>query len=151
MIVYLNFIQKGKRNMNTAMLLKPKSMVSYIYGDLTPEEGLKIFLSTGFAAVPVIDRGGIYIGVVSERIFLYRILSAGSIDALKEDGVTVADLANDSRFEEVTIDAGVDTLMSRITEQNFVPVVDSRGMFSGIVTRRDVLKAMKHKLSDAKK
>lgn len=122
-------------------------MVSYIYGDLSPEEGLREFLASGFAAVPVIDRGGMYVGVVSERIFLYRILSAGSVDALAEDGITVADLANDSRFEAVTIEAGVDTLLLKITEQNFVPVVDSRGMFSGIVTRRDVLKAMKHKLS----
>ena len=26
-----------------------------------------------------------------------------------------------------------------VTEQNFVPVVDGRGMFCGIVTRRDVI------------
>ena len=42
-----------------------------------------------------------------------------------------------------------ETLFNRIIEQNFVPVVDSRGMFSGIVTRKDVLMRMEYKLKQA--
>ncbi|MBQ7782508.1 MAG: CBS domain-containing protein [Oscillospiraceae bacterium] len=133
--------------MNTAMLLKPKSMVSYIYGDLSAEEGLREFISNGYTAVPVIDRDGMYMGVVSERDFLYRILDAGSVAAVNEGNLTVAELVNDTRFESVTIDADIQTLFSRIQDQNFVPVVDSRGMFSGIVTRKDVLMRMEYKLS----
>ena len=134
--------------MNTAMLLKPKSMVAYIYGDLSAEEGLKEFIDHGFTAVPVIDRDGMYIGVVSERDFLYRILDKKNVEAINEDDLTVAELADCSRFESVTIDADIETLFNRIIEQNFVPVVDSRGMFSGIVTRKDVLMHMKHRLTD---
>lgn len=134
--------------MNTAMLLKPKSMVAYIYGDLFAKEGLKEFIAHGFTAVPVIDREGMYLGVVSERDFLYRLLDAGSVEAADANGYTVADLVSDTRFEAVTIDADMDTLFNRIIEQNFVPVIDSRGMFSGIVTRKDVLMHMKHRLTD---
>ena len=134
--------------MNTAMLLKPKSMVAYIYGDLPAKEGLKEFIAHGFTAVPVIDREGMYLGVVSERDFLYRLLDAGSVEAADANGYTVADLVSDTRFESVTIDADMDILFNRIIEQNFVPVIDSRGMFSGIVTRKDVLMHMKHRLTD---
>lgn len=134
--------------MNTAMLLKPKSMVAYIYGDLLAKEGLKEFIAHGFTAVPVIDREGMYLGVVSERDFLYRLLDAGSVEAADANGYTVADLVSDTRFEAVTIDADMDILFNRIIEQNFVPVIDSRGMFSGIVTRKDVLMHMKHRLTD---
>ena len=133
--------------MNTAMLLKPKSMVAYI-GDLSAKEGLKEFIAHGFTAVPVIDREGMYLGVVSERDFLYRLLDAGSVEAADANGHTVADLVSDTRFEAVTIDADMDILFNRIIEQNFVPVIDSRGMFSGIVTRKDVLMHMKHRLTD---
>lgn len=133
--------------MNTAMLLKPKSLVSYIFGDLTAAEGLKEFIANGYTAVPVIDREGLYLGVVSERDFLYRMLDTGDISSISDGGVTVGELASTERFEPVTIDASVETLFARIIEQNFVPVVDSRGMFSGIVTRRDVLMHMGHKLS----
>ena len=134
--------------MNTAMLLKPKSMVAYIDGDLSAKEGLKEFIAHGFTAVPVIDREGMYLGVVSERDFLYRLLDAGSVEAADANGHTVADLVSDTRFEAVTIDADMDILFNRIIEQNFVPVIDSRGMFSGIVTRKDVLMHMKHRLTD---
>lgn len=132
--------------MNTAMLIKPKSLVAYIYGDLTASQGLTEFISGGYTAVPVIDREGIYLGVVSERDFLYRLLENKSEESMRADTVTIAELASCSRFEPVQIDADMDTLFSRIIEQNFVPVIDSRGMFSGIVTRKDVLMHMQKKL-----
>lgn len=136
--------------MNTAMLLKPKSMVSYIYGDLPAGEGLREFISHGYTAVPVIDREGMYLGVVSERDFLYLILDTGSVDSLKDENLTVAELASCSRFESVPIDADIQTLYERIIGQNFIPVVDSRGMFSGIITRRDFLMRLEFKLRQAR-
>ena len=126
--------------MNTAMLIKPKSQVSYLYSDMDAHEGLREFIKTGFTAIPVIDREGLYIGVVSERDFLYRILDRE--DASDADSVTLGDLASVSRFETVQIDADYATLFDKIISQNFIPVIDSRGMFSGIVTRHDVLIAL---------
>lgn len=136
--------------MNTAMLLKPKSAVAFIYGDLSAEEGLKEFIKGGYTAVPVIDREGVYLGVVSERDFLYRLLESKGAGLSESENLTVADLASCTRFEPVPIDADIDTLFARIIEQNFVPVVDSRGMFSGIITRRDVLMRAFKKLNIAK-
>ncbi|MDE7295358.1 MAG: CBS domain-containing protein [Oscillospiraceae bacterium] len=136
--------------MNTAMLLKPKSAVAFIYGDLSAEEGLKEFIKGGYTAVPVIDRDGVYLGVVSERDFLYRLLESNGAGLSESENLTVADLASCTRFEPVPIDADIDTLFARIIEQNFVPVVDSRGMFSGIITRRDVLMRAFKKLNIAK-
>ncbi|MBQ5316674.1 MAG: CBS domain-containing protein [Oscillospiraceae bacterium] len=129
--------------MNTAMLLKPKSQVSYLYGDMSAGEGLRSFIKTGFTAVPVIDREGLYLGVVSERDFLYRILDDGSILSLESDQLNVADLASVTRFVSAQIDADPRALLEKIISQNFIPIVDSRGMFSGIVTRQDIIIAMK--------
>ena len=134
--------------MNIAFFLKPKSQVAYLHAGNTLRQGLEKMRRHGFTAVPVIDREGMYLGVVSERDFLYRLLDAGSVEAADANGHTVADLVSDTRFEAVTIDADMDILFNRIIEQNFVPVIDSRGMFSGIVTRKDVLMHMKHRLTD---
>jgi CBS domain-containing protein len=41
----------------------------------------------------------------------------------------------------IHITATIDDLISRITEQNFVPVIDDRGAFIGIITRKDVIRA----------
>lgn len=126
--------------MNTAMLLKPKNLITYLYGDISASDGLLKLIESGFSAVPVINRDGYYLGVVSERDFLFVILDDGSIESLKKDGLTVGSLASVTRFEPVSIDADFEILFKRIINQNFVPVIDSRGMFSGIVTRQDIIK-----------
>lgn len=122
------------------MLLKPKNLITYLYGDISASDGLLKLIESGFSAVPVINRDGYYLGVVSERDFLFVILDDGSIESLKKDGLTVGSLASVTRFEPVSIDADFEILFKRIINQNFVPVIDSRGMFSGIVTRQDIIK-----------
>ena len=39
----------------------------------------------------------------------------------------------------VKIDITMDELFKRIMNQNFVPVVDDRNLFVGIITRKDVI------------
>ncbi|MBP0954483.1 MAG: CBS domain-containing protein [Oscillospiraceae bacterium] len=130
--------------MNIAMIMTPKMQTSYLYGDMTAGEGLREFMKTGYTAVPVTDREGLYLGVVSEREFLYRILEDGSLAALDSDTLTLADLASVTRFDSVTIETDTDTLMKKLVMQNFVPVTDSRGMYSGIVTRQKVIETLSH-------
>lgn len=43
------------------------------------------------------------------------------------------------RNAPVRITAGMDELLDRVMNQNFVPVVDDLGSFIGIVTRRDII------------
>jgi CBS domain-containing protein len=40
--------------------------------------------------------------------------------------------------------------MLQITDQNFVPVTDDRGVFIGIITRRDILRHFNEKFAAAK-
>ena len=40
----------------------------------------------------------------------------------------------------VRIDVSMDEVLRRAESQNFVPVVDDRGTFIGIVTRQDIIK-----------
>ena len=45
----------------------------------------------------------------------------------------------------VRITASMDNLLTTILDHNFVPVVDDRGMFMGIITRRAILKYFSEK------
>ena len=40
----------------------------------------------------------------------------------------------------VKIDETMDELLLRVMDQNFVPVVDDRMRFMGIITRKDIIK-----------
>lgn len=44
------------------------------------------------------------------------------------------------------ISESMENLFEKITNQNFVPVVDDKGVFIGIVTRKDVLLYLAKKL-----
>ena len=48
--------------------------------------------------------------------------------------------------EPVKISESMENLFEKITNQNFVPVVDDKGVFIGIVTRKDVLLYLAKKL-----
>ena len=45
-----------------------------------------------------------------------------------------------SKNPSVLITASIDELLMRAMNQNFIPVVDDRNLFIGIVTRRDVIR-----------
>lgn len=122
--------------MNIFKLLKPKSTVTFLYKTDTIGEGLDKLRAEGFTAVPVIDETGEYIGTVSEGDFLWHFLQYGTCVM---DEHKVVNIVNEERNRAVRIDVTMDELLRRVMDQNFVPVIDDRSMFIGIVTRKDII------------
>lgn len=123
--------------MNLFYLLKPKSTVCYVEkGDLL-RDGLEKIRESGFTAIPVIDDSGEYIGTVSEGDFLWFLLQYG---AHCQDEYRIVDIVNEERNLAVRTDTTMEGLLMRVMEQSFVPVVDDRKMFIGIITRRDIIR-----------
>ena len=56
------------------------------------------------------------------------------------------DIVNDERNLPVKINVSMDDLLLRVMDQNFVPVIDDRNIFIGIITRRDIIKYFYDKL-----
>ena len=57
--------------MNIAFFLRPKISVAYLYSDWTVRHSLEKMKHYGYAAIPVINRDGRYMGTVSEGDFLW--------------------------------------------------------------------------------
>lgn len=130
--------------MNIAFFLKPKSEITFLYSDAPLAEALGIMRDNGYSSVPVIDREGRYVSTASEGDFLYALAQTdGSHLRLAPERAAeskcVRDLLRRDRNPSCHIDMPVESLLLRTTEQNFVPVVDDRDIFIGIVTRRNVL------------
>ena len=45
-------------------------------------------------------------------------------------------------YKPVSIDADIEQLDNHILNQNFVPVVDGRNVFIGIITRKEIIKEL---------
>lgn len=126
--------------MNFLFLLKIKNDVSYIYDDNTLRQGLEKMKSHGYTAIPVITRSGDYVGTISEGDFLWHIIKYGRGSIKDQEQYCVKDIIRKDFMRPVKVSATAEELIESAMNQNFVPVVDDRNKFIGIVTRRDIIK-----------
>ncbi len=124
--------------MNIAFFLKPKSQVAYLLEGSSFRQGLEKLQRSGHASLPVISRDGRYLGCVSEGDLLWNIMSMGSLETRDLEKARLDEIIS-HRNPPVRVTASVEDLLNRSLDQNFVPVVDDRDMFMGIVTPRSIL------------
>ncbi len=127
--------------MNLLFLLHPKATVAYLTSNVTVRQGLEKMRAHGYTAIPVINPEGEYVGTVSEGDFLYAVCEYSKGGNLKQlEKIKLSEIMRDKRDKAATVNAKMDELLLLIMQQNFVPVVDDRNTFIGIVTRRDIIK-----------
>lgn len=125
--------------MNLLRFLIPKSQVAYLEESATVRNGLEKLRHHGYTALPVISKTGTYVGTVTEGDFLWMLLEQEEHALKSLEKRSVSELIRRHWNPPAKIGETMEQLLSRLTEQNFVPVVDDRGVFVGIVTRRAVL------------
>lgn len=126
--------------MNIVFLLKPKSSVAYVYDDNTMRQALEKLRTHGYTAIPVISHSGAYVGTISDGDLLWFLVDKQIPNLKNAEHYAVRDLLVRGRHQPVRITATMQDLLAGVMDKNFVPVVDDRDMFVGIITRKDVLK-----------
>lgn len=125
--------------MNILRFIIPKSLVEYITDTSTVRQALEKMRFHRYAAIPVIDGDGKYIGTLrNDDIFKY-FLDGGSFDTRSAEKDPVIEILDPSYSRPLSHSAGMNELFDYAKEHNFVPVVDDRGCFIGIILRRDVM------------
>ena len=124
--------------MNVLFFLKPKQEVCVLHKSYTLRQGIEKLRQYGFAAVPVIDEDGRYCGTVTEGDLLRQVLQHEN--KAEWEQIPLREAMRTDVKKPVNVMADMDELLSVAVTQNFVPVVDDRGMFIGIVTRQDILR-----------
>ena len=135
--------------MNIAYFLTPKAEVTTLYEDNTFRKGLEVMQEGLYTLIPVTTRDNLYVGTVSTSDFLWYLYGGevdedGNVATNNVDGVLVRDIMKKGNYPSVNIGSTLEELLERIMNQNFVPVVDSRDAFVGIVTRHNVLEYLKN-------
>jgi len=127
--------------MNTISLLRAKSTVAYLEENCTVRQGLEKFRAHGFTAIPVIREDGSYAGSISEGDFLWHILETGG-DISVQEKHKISEIIRPDWNPPASITVTFPQLLERILSQNFVPVVDDRNLFIGIITRQDIIRQL---------
>ena len=125
--------------MNILQLLRPKACTDYIYDDFTVRQALEKIRNNGFTAIPVINRQGGYVKTLAEGDLLWFMLQHNVSDTKDLEEFSVKDIPKRINVEPVYVYSTIEDLILLSMNQNFVPVIDDRKVFIGIVTRRDIL------------
>lgn len=125
--------------MNILYFLTPKAEVETIEYDSSVRQGLEKMKYHGYAAIPVIDSQGRYKGTVTEGDFLWELYNDAKPDLKRLEKTYLKNIIRRD-YVAVKASASVDEILSRAYNQNFVPVVDDRDVFIGIIKRKDIIK-----------
>lgn len=126
--------------MNILFFLTPKEDVAYIQETDTLRQAMEKMEHRGYTAIPMLTEDGKYVGTVTEGDILWQLKRQGfpSLDTLEHS--RVSEVKRRREVRAVSVSESMESLLERVLEQNYVPVIDDKQIFIGIVTRRDVIR-----------
>ena len=127
--------------MNILFYLIPKKDVYYLLDTHTLRQALEKMEYHHYSCIPILDKEGNYISSISDGDLLWYI-KANNLDIKSVEHVQIKDIPSSRPILPIKIDADIDELSVLITNQNFVPVIDDRNKFIGIITRQVVIKEL---------
>ena len=125
--------------MNIMFFLKPKSEVAHIYDDDTVRQVLERMEYHRYSCIPMLNRQGKYVGSITEGDLLWWLKGNHNLNLKLAEMVSIQEVGRRLDYKPVRAEAKMEDLMEKAMEQNFVPVVDDQGNFSGIIKRKDII------------
>ncbi len=126
--------------MNILFFITPKSEIAYIYEDDSIRQALEKMEYHKYSAVPLLTKDGRYVGTITEGDLLWGIKNQYNLNLREAEGIPVTTLNRKLDYLPVSIKCNMEDMIDRALNQNFVPVVDDRNLFIGIITRKDIIK-----------
>ena len=131
--------------MNKLFFLTPKSDVAYIHEGDSLRQALEKMQHRGYSAIPLLSDEGKYIGTLTEGDLLWALKEKNFPGITEMEKYTILDVDRKRDNSPVHIQADMEDLLEKVMNQNFVPVVDDKAVFIGIVTRKEVIQYLKAK------
>lgn len=122
--------------MNILSFMKPKVNVTCMYEYNTVREGIEIMRKCRYTSIPLLSKTEQYIGTITEGDFLYTLDSVGREEV---KNIKVSSIKRHRDYEPVNINETILVLLSRASNENFVPIIDESNQFLGIVKRKELL------------
>ena len=135
---------------NILFFLTPKAMCAHLMADDTLRQALVRMESAHYAALPILDKKGEYCGTLTEGDVLWALKDRCALDIHKAEQIRIMAIAHRKDNTPVKVTATMAELLERASSQNFIPGVDDRNTFIGIVTRRAIIKYWQSELLSRK-
>lgn len=124
---------------NILRFVIPKSLVEYIDTSSTVRQAIEKMLYHRYTAIPVLDDEGKYVGTLRNDDILRYFLNSDNASIYDAEEHAVTELLSNDSPKPLLHSTSMEELVEGVKEHNFLPIVDDRGCFIGIILRRDVL------------
>ena len=121
-------------------------MCAFLYDDYTMRQALEKMESAGYTALPILNKRGEYRGTLTEGDLLWAIKNMCYMDMRQAEAHRIMEISRRRDHLPVRVTTSMQDLVERATNQNFVPVVDDKDTFIGIVTRGNIIKYCRQRL-----
>lgn len=125
--------------MNILFFLTPKAKCAYLRTDDSLRGAMERMDNAGYAALPILDRDGAYCGTLTEGDLLRAFRDLALMDMRQAEKHNIMECTHRRDVMAVPVTTQISELLGTAIDQNFIPVVDDKNAFIGIVTRRAIL------------
>lgn len=124
---------------NVLFFLTPKALCQFVYDDFTVRQALEKMESSGYTALPILNKRGEYRGTLSEGDVLWAMKNLCNMDLRMAETRRISEISRRKDNIPVRVTTSMRDLVERSVVQNFVPVVDDKDTFIGLITRKAII------------
>lgn len=121
-------------------------MCSFLYDDYTVRQALEKMETAHYTALPILNRRGEYRGSLTEGDVLWAMKNMCYMDMRQAEAHRITEIIRRKEYLPVRVTTSMNELVERAANQNFVPVVDDKDTFIGLITRKSIIKYCQQEL-----
>ena len=153
-IIYLNntVMQNGGKKLNILFFITPKVEVEYVYDYYTIRQAMEKMEYHRYTSIPIINKKGEYVATITEGDLLWKIKSRfedkqDDINLKSLENIDIKNIDKYNDYKTVSINSDMENIISLAINQNFIPVVDDKNIFIGIIKRSDIISYFNDKMN----
>lgn len=131
---------------NILFFMTPKAMCAFVYDDYSVRQALEKMEASGYAALPILNKRGEYRGTLTEGDLLWALKNICYMDMRQAEARRIMEITRRKDNIPVRVTTDMQDLVHTASTQNYVPVVDDKGAFIGIVTRSAIIRYCQQQL-----
>ena len=125
--------------MNLLFFLTPKVDVAYLEEDFTLRQAIEKMEYHRYSSIPILNKTGEYVGTITEGDLLWAIKEQCNLTLQDAEEMPLKQVARRKDYKCVHVETSMDDLVSAAMTQNFVPVIDGKNSFIGLVKRNSII------------
>ena len=127
-------------------IFTPKKMTSFLSENATVRQAIELFDVHKYSVIPLVDDEGHFVGTLSEGDLLCYLKNIAKYDIKATERVSIKSINRYREYRSLEVNSLWSEFFVLSLDQNFIPVTDDKGIYIGIVKRREIIKFLSDKV-----